>query len=857
MKTRHLNKTLIAMAIAAATSGAATHVLAVAAPDFIYNLSSGPLDQSSQGWNNVTLSGSINASDAVHLGGNHVYGNFTNNAAISTGGIDFDQSDDTFSPSRIDGNFVNNGNISATGLGVKGVLMDPLFLGGDFINTGTISASGGYDSSPGDNSGAHALDGDGGWAGSGIGGDLLNQGTVSASGEQSKGVYLENFRLDGDLINSGSISAAGLNSQGVYLEEANFGGVLSNSGTISASGTDATAIDIDQSNLLAINNSGTIRATGTNAMGIVIDTATFEAYAPGDHRNVGIVNSGTIVADGVAIDVLSRAAGSAPLQINQQAGLIEGGVAAINGGDAVLNWSGGKIKGNILDIYEVNILGDATFEGSNIQTGYVDLFTGKLSLVGPHTTLTGNLDMSAGSILELFLGNNTNAAMPVLNVTGAAEFEANSKIQLQANSSDFRTANGGTEYQLLSAGSIVGGNNLNVSSSSALLEVKSFSVAGNQVKALVASKSDAAVSDAVSSAGGSSNAAAAAVPFASAVLGGLSENDPLFIAFASAGTDAELAALAEQLTPEVNGGDSQAASTGLSLVNGAIGSRSSAARSGLSSGDLLAETGVWAQGLTSDATQDARKDVSGYDADSNGIAIGADGKLNADTTLGLAYSYMSTDVNSGGGNKTEVTGNALTAYGNWTQGNWFVDGSSTYGWNDNESKRSIAGTQAKADYDSEFLGLNALAGYSYRINQNLIVEPQMGARYTNISIDSYAEKGSSAALSVGAQRYEMGEVGAGVRLAAAFDLAKGSLEPQAKVMAWHDFIGDETSSTSTFVLGGTPFTTTGSGSVRDSYELGLGLDYKLDAWTVGGSYDYLSKTAFSADTFTAKVRYDF
>lgn len=855
MKTLHLNKTLIAMAIAAATTTAATQAMAVTAPDFIYNLSSGPLDQSDQTWGNVTLSGSINASDAVHLGGNNVQGNFTNNATISTGGIDFDQSDLTSAPSRIAGNFVNSGAISATGLKAVGVLLDPLFLTGDFINTGSISASGTYD--PADDAGAHAIDGDGTMAGSGIDGNFRNEGSLSASSEHAKGFYLENLHLGGDLINSGSITVSGANSQGVYLEEVTFGGVLNNSGTISASGLEATAIDIDQTNLLAINNSGTLRATGTNATGIVIDTATFEAYAPDDHRNVGIVNSGTIVADGVAIDVLSRAPGSAPLQINQQAGLIEGGTVAINGGGAVLNWSGGKIKGNILDIGEINIVGDATFEGTHIQTGYVDLATGKLSLVGPHTTLTGNLDMATDSILELFLGNSTNATTPVLTVSGYAEFEANSKIQLQANSSDFRTANGGTEYQLLSAGSIVGGNNLNVASSSALLEVKSFSVAGNQVKAVVASKSDAAVIDAISNAGGSSNAAAAAVPFANTVLGGLSENDPVFIAFANASTDAQLAALAEQLTPEVNGGDSQAATTGLSLVNGAIGSRSSAARTGLSSGDLLAETGAWAQALTSDATQDARKDVSGYDADSNGIAIGADGKLNEATTLGLAYSYIATDVNSGGGNKTEVTGNALTAYGNWTQGNWFIDGSTTYGWNDNESKRSIAGTQAKADYDSDFLGLNALAGYSYRIDKNLIVEPQIGARYTNISIDSYAEKGSSAALSVGAQRYEIGEVGAGVRLAAAFDLGKGGLEPQAKVMAWHDFIGDETSSTSTFVLGGTPFTTTGSGSVRDSYELGLGLDYKLDAWTLGGSYDYLSKTAFSADTFTAKVRYDF
>ncbi|AZD64628.1 autotransporter, putative [Pseudomonas chlororaphis subsp. aurantiaca] len=69
-------------------------------------------------------------------------------------------------------------------------------------------------------------------------------------------------------------------------------------------------------------------------------------------------------------------------------------------------------------------------------------------------------------------------------------------------------------------------------------------------------------------------------------------------------------------------------------------------------------------------------------------------------------------------------------------------------------------------------------------------------------IDSYREKGSSAVLNVASQRYEVGEMGIGARLAAAFDLGRGSLEPEARVMAWHDFIADKANTSSTFVLGG-------------------------------------------------------
>ncbi len=38
-------------------------------------------------------------------------------------------------------------------------------------------------------------------------------------------------------------------------------------------------------------------------------------------------------------------------------------------------------------------------------------------------------------------------------------------------------------------------------------------------------------------------------------------------------------------------------------------------------------------------------------------------------------------------------------------------------------------------------------------------------------------------MNVGSQRYEIGEMGLGARLAAAFDVGVGSLEPEAKLMA--------------------------------------------------------------------------
>jgi outer membrane autotransporter protein len=82
---------------------------------------------------------------------------------------------------------------------------------------------------------------------------------------------------------------------------------------------------------------------------------------------------------------------------------------------------------------------------------------------------------------------------------------------------------------------------------------------------------------------------------------------------------------------------------GQSLVTNAIGNRASSGR-GMSGGAFVKETGVWVRALTGKADQSMRNGVTGYDADSNGIAVGADGKLNERTTVGAAWSYLTTDV---------------------------------------------------------------------------------------------------------------------------------------------------------------------------------------------------------------------
>lgn len=688
---------------------------------------------------------------------------------------------------------------------------------------------------------------------------VINDGSIAVHGlpgiGSSVGIAVVGGTVGAVVHNTGSIDVSGASPTGVLLAHTNIGGFTNSSNAIvNVNSPGSVAVLLDGATVQgAITNMGTLRATGIYGEALTLEGVLFNR--PSSFSSTSLFNTGTISGEAIGVHVSDQPVGGSIFTINQLSGLIEGGTAAIQIDDGVsyFDFNGGTVKGDLLGLTGVKVDGDATFDGSVIKSGYVTIEEGTLTLVRPHTTIFGDFDMEeANSVLEIYLGNDTNPALPVLKVTGTTDIAPGAQLRLLARSSDFRVSPGGTRYTLISSGNLVGGSNLTVTSTSALLDVKSFGVIGNDITSVVTTKSSEVLAENTLAVGGSDNAATA-VGQVPGLLARLDEQDPVFQAFANASTDAELARLSETLSPDVSRGVLHAATNSQTLVSGVINDRSSRARSTTGA----PEKGVWLQALSSDANQDERRGVAGYDADSHGIAVGADGQLNADTTLGLAYSYLDTDVKSDLGNKTKVTGHALTLYSNWVHDNWFVDSSLMYGWNDNESKRHIAGTQAKADYDSDVFGVSALAGYSLRLMPDVVLEPQVGARYANVGMDAYREKGSSASLNVGSQRYEVGEMGIGARLAAAFDVGSGSLEPEAKLMAWHDFIGDKVSTTSAFVLGGESSVSRGTTPVRDSYELGLGANYRMGAWSVGGSYNYLTSSGFDADSFTAKVRYAF
>ncbi|AZF24384.1 autotransporter outer membrane beta-barrel domain-containing protein [Pseudomonas sp. R2-60-08W] len=862
MKRKQFQKSLLAIMVGAIS----TQVLAVE-----FDLGQGKNIWANETFNEpVTITGQFsrvvdsNTTDPAGLGfaNTHIQGSLINRADITLESqgrtiraiaIDpmFWTGPTGLAPSTVTGDVVQAGNVLMRNGAYEGLEIGPTTIGGSVINSGTIRSTPpvGTVTTPGYLGGGEGIY----LHGTTIGGDVSNTGVIDMAGEGAIGLILD---IDGDtpttiggkILNSGSITATGEGAWGVEVETDTSPLRIENSGLISANGNEAKGLFLYGGTFDYILNTGTIEAKGASANAFDLSGASFAQNSAAGAR--GIVNRGLIAADGTAIQV-DAAEQVASFEINQQAGEIRSnsGIAVDANNLASLNWTGGKITGDLLNLNAVNIDGQAGFTGSRIIAP-VSVNSGSLNLSAPGTAITGDLNVASGAGVDMHLSDSVVPTTPYLTVNGTANLAQASKLTVSANPGDFAAPKAGTQYTLLQATNVQN-NGVAVTSASSLLNVLSYSADAQTVKAVVAVKSDQQVQQELAGASAGASAATAVNVLKNDVLGELNQNDPVFQSLANAGTAQQLAQLADQLTPDVNRGALDVALSGQTVVNGAIFNRLTDQRESHQVG------GVWVQGLSSNMDQDGRGGNNGYSANSSGMAVGVDGRLNDTTTLGVAYSYLNSNIHSDLGNKTDVEGHALSLYGNWALQNWFVDGNLSYGHNENDSKRHVAGTTAKGSYDSNVLAASVIGGYSFKPSQAVVIEPRVAARYANVRMDGFTEKGSSAALSTASQRYEVGELGAGVRLAANLPLSAGTLQPEATLMAYHDLMGDRVAQTSSFVAGGSPFTVTGASVARDSYEASVGVNYHVSDFSVGASYTRQARSGFDADGVMLKARYAF
>ncbi|WP_271103053.1 autotransporter domain-containing protein [Pseudomonas tohonis] len=720
---------------------------------------------------------------------------------------------------NVNGNLTNNANMLIEGAGVYGV-------------NGTLYLE----------------------AGSTVGGDFINNGQLIGRDIADVNVWIGNASVGGSFINNGLIERTGDRNPGtpsmeIYSSTLTRGFV--NNGTITASGNGSIALEIGQSRLGSFDNRGDILADGENAIGlnvtsgmnldsrVLVNSGNIRASGAGSTAvqlsgSPGLLNQGTLMSEGIAVDLSQTALAV----VTQTAGEIDAPVAVKGNGHSLVFLYGGKVRGDLSQLWVLESYGDVQLDSARIDANYLELGEGRLTLSHAGGNLTGNLELIGGE-LELLLDDSVSPTTPYLQVAGYVEVEPDTRILLTPTPNDF-TLGSARQFQLIEAadwmGPLTGAPssdpatalaNLSVQSTSALMKVNSYSLNGNILEAEVDVQLGAEAAKLVAAQGATVNAQRALAAF-SYQLDALAEEDPLFVALSNA--DAQQSArIAEQLAPEVNGASALGAIEGLRLFEAATTMQNRSAEG------KQDEWQSWISLQDSNGHTGERQQVRGFDLHTKSVAIGLERSL-AEGSLGIGYSHYQGNASSHNGNKLDSQGHLLGLYGSQVLDGFVIQGNLTAGWFDNESKRYIAGTRAKGSPDGRLLGASLVGAYPIALSNDLSLEPQVGARYSQVRLDGYREKGSSAALHTGASRYETGDLGAGIKLSGTVPLEAGKLKPEASIMAWHDTIGDRIGANSHFMLGDGAFASQGVRQARDSYEGNLGVTYNLGNMALNAGY---------------------
>lgn len=286
-----------------------------------------------------------------------------------------------------------------------------------------------------------------------------------------------------------------------------------------------------------------------------------------------------------------------------------------------------------------------------------------------------------------------------------------------------------------------------------------------------------------------------------------------------------LTAVAPEVAPMVQKTQTETANQVFGAVSTRLtGGSISTGGEGMASGDSIFKRGaMWVQGLFNKSKLDDTSKVKGFDADSSGIAFGAEKFVTDDTKVGIGYAYTNTDID-GFMRDTDVDTHTAILYGEYKPSNWYVNGIATYGWSDYEEKKSVAGVGVKADYDVETFGLQAMTGYDMQV-KGFGFTPEAGLRYVHIKQDAYKD---SADQRVSGNDSDILTGVIGAKVSKNFELSNGmNIKPEARIAATYDLFNDDVNSIVT-LANGSAYAVEGEALDRFGMEFGAGVTAEVN-----------------------------
>lgn len=295
----------------------------------------------------------------------------------------------------------------------------------------------------------------------------------------------------------------------------------------------------------------------------------------------------------------------------------------------------------------------------------------------------------------------------------------------------------------------------------------------------------------------------------------------------------------------------------------------STGNSGLSAGDYTTAYGIWTNPSMLKVKQKTSKGAAGYTASVGGVSLGFDTKANEDMVIGLALSYLNTNVKHKdfkSGDKTKVDSLMLSIYGlQQITDNWCTHGIVTVGANKVKTKEArrtgataTATELATGNYRAMSLSGELMLGYNSYMKQASFT-PMAGVRVTKVNSAGYTETGTTKQNLI-ISRKELNRVAlvAGARLYGSDYVMNGlTVLPEIHGFVNHDLIGKKQKSDVRLASVEDYLRTKGGKPAKTLFNAGLSLNTSYNKMEYGLGYDAHIAKKYVAHQANLRVRVNF